>query len=127
MRATDHRARPPLGTLLLAGFIALSALPASDPSEEGILGDVPMSEGNHSGAEATAEESFIERAVRALTESGLVFARSFSNAPFLPMAFLGGTHYGDATASEEGATPETTGREYQVSSTSQYARVPFLL
>ena len=36
-----------------------------------------------------------ERAARAFTESDLVFARSFSNAPFLPVAFLGGTHYGD--------------------------------
>ena len=45
---------------------------------------------------------------------------------FCRWRFLG-THYGDATVSEEGATPETAGRKYQVSSTSQYAGVPFLL
>ena len=158
MPATDHTARSPLGALLLAGFVALSALPAPALSEEGVLGDVPMSEGsapdvNDPGVEATAEQSesanssadaernedvltsevvppeenFIERAARAFTESDLVFARSFSNAPFLPVAFLGGTYYGDATVSEEGARPETEGRKYQVSSTSQYAGVPFLL
>ena len=43
------------------------------------------------------------------------------------MAFLGGTHYGDATVSEEGATPDTAGRRYRVSSTNQYAGVPFLI
>jgi hypothetical protein len=73
------------------------------------------------------EEGFIERAARAFTDSDLVFARSFSNAPFLPVAFLGGTHYGDAAVSDEGATPETAGQKYQVSSTSHYAGVPFLL
>jgi hypothetical protein len=41
------------------------------------------------------------------------------------VAFLGGTRYGDATVSEEGATPETAGGKYRVSSTSQYAGVPF--
>ena len=136
MPATDHTARSPLGALLLAGFVALSALPAPALSEEGVLGDVPMSEGsapdvNDPGVEATVEQSeaannsadaernedvltsevvppeenFIERAARAFTESDLVFARSFSNAPFLPVAFLGGTYYGDATVSEEGARP----------------------
>jgi len=73
------------------------------------------------------EESLIERAARAFTESDLVFARGFSNAPFLPVAFLGNTHYGDAMVSEEGATPETAGTRYSVNSTSQYAGVPFLL
>jgi len=73
------------------------------------------------------EESFIERSARAFTESDLVFVRGLSNAPFLPVAFLGNTHYGDAMVSEEGATPETAGTRYNVNSTSQYAGVPFLL
>ena len=73
------------------------------------------------------EESFIERSARAFTESDLVFVRGLSNAPFLPVAFLGNTHYGDAMVSEEGATPETAGTRYSVNSTSQYAGVPFLL
>ena len=73
------------------------------------------------------EESFTERSARAFTESDLVFVRGLSNAPFLPVAFLGNTHYGDAMVSEEGATPETAGRRYSVNSTSQYGGVPFLL
>ena len=73
------------------------------------------------------EESLIERAARAFTESDLVFARGFSNAPFLPVAFLGNTHYGDAMVSEEGATPETAGTRYSVNSTSHYGGIPFLL
>ena len=73
------------------------------------------------------EESLIERSARAFTESDLVFVRGLSNAPFLPVAFLGNTHYGDAMVSEEGATPETAGRRYSVNSTSQYGGVPFLL
>ena len=74
-----------------------------------------------------AEEGYIERNARAFAASDLVFSRGFSNAPFLPVAFLGSTHSGDANISEEGATPETAGKRYQVNSTSQYAGVPFLL
>ena len=128
MPATDHTARSPLGALLLAGFVALSALPAPAVSEEANnSADAERNEDVLTSEVVPPEENFIERAARAFTESDLVFARSFSNAPFLPVAFLGGTHYGDATVSEEGATPETAGRKYQVSSTSQYAGVPFLL
>ena len=79
-------------------------------------------------SEAVApEESLIERSARAFTESELVFVRGLNNAPFLPVAFLGNTYYGDAMVSEEGATPETAGTRYNVNSTSQYAGVPFLL
>ena len=73
------------------------------------------------------EESFIERSARAFNESDLVFVRGLSNAPFLPVALLGNTHYGDAMVSEEGATPETAGTRYSVNSPSQYGGVPFLL
>ena len=119
-------ARPHLSLLLLAAIAALS-----------LGSSLAISEEDHAGAEATAdavladgadsadddvltseavppEEGFVERAARAFTESDLVFARSFSNAPFLPVAFLGNTHYGDATVSEEGATPETAGTRYRV-------------
>ena len=153
MRATDHKPRFSLSAPLLAACVALSALPAPAFSEERLLGDVAMSDGSDLGAEATAkassaqghsaeaegsddtltsevvppEDGFIQRAARAFTESDLVFARSFSNAPFLPVAFLGSSHYGDAMVSEEGATPETAGTRYQATGTSQYAGVPFLL
>ena len=126
--ATHHTVTSPLGALLLAGFVALSALPAPAVSEEANnSADDERNEDVLTSEVVPPEENFIERAARAFTESDLVFARSFSNAPFLPVAFLGGTYYGDATVSEEGATPETAGRKYQVSSTSQYAGVPFLL
>jgi len=127
LRATDHNPRFSLSALLVAGCVALSPLPAPAAAEEGVLGEVPTSDGSEASAQAMAEvssaqvnsanagndedmlisevvppeEGFIERAARAFTESDLVFARSFSNAPFLPVAFLGGTHYGDATVSEE--------------------------
>ncbi len=153
MRATDQTARYSLCALLLASAIALSALPAPAVSADAVLGDVSMSDGSDASARAMAEDSsaqgnsanadsdediltsevvppeegFIERAARAFTESDLVFARSFSNAPFLPVAFLGSSHYGDAMVSEEGATPETAGTRYQATGTSQYAGVPFLL
>ena len=153
MRATDDKPRFSLSAPLLAVCVALSALPAPAFSEERLLGDVAMSDGSDLGAEATAkassaqghsaeaegsddtltsevvppEDGFIQRAARAFTESDLVFARSFSNAPFLPVAFLGSSHYGDAMVSEEGATPETAGTRYQATGTSQYAGVPFLL
>ena len=116
--------------------VAESAIAGSDVSIDS-NGDV---DGNLDGAEddvagegvltsepVPREQGFVERAARAFTESDLVFARGFSNAPFLPVAFLGNTHYGDATVSEEGATPETAGTRYRVNSTSQYGGIPFLL
>jgi hypothetical protein len=153
LRLIDHTPRFSLSALLVAGCVALSALPAPAFAQEGDLGDAPVFDGNDASAQATTEagsgqgnnadaesgedtltsevvppeEGFIERAARAFTESDLVFARSFSNAPFLPVAFLGSSHYGDATVSEEGATPETAGTRYQATGTSQYAGVPFLL
>lgn len=111
-------------------------LEGSDASAQA-TSDVSSAEGNNADADSDEdslisevvlpEEGFIERAARAFTESDLVFARGFSNAPFLPVAFLGSSHYGDAMVSEEGATPETAGTRYQVTGTSQYAGVPFLL
>jgi len=153
LRATDCTARPPFSVLAFAAVFAMSLLPAPAFSEDGVFGDVAMPEGSEISAEATAkassaqrnswdaessedtltsevvppEEGFIDRAARAFTESDLVFARSFSNAPFLPVAFLGSSHYGDAMVSEEGATPETAGTRYQATGTSHYAGVPFLL
>ena len=93
-----------------------------DGAEDDVAG-----EGVLTSESVAPEEGFVERAARAFTESDLVFARGFSNAPFLPVAFLGNTHYGDATVSEEGATPETVGTRYRVNSTSQYGGIPFLL
>ena len=62
MPATHHTARSPLGALLLAGLIAVSVLPAPALSEEGVLGNVPVFEGNaprinDPGVEETVEQS----------------------------------------------------------------------
>lgn len=129
-----------LRTLLYGLFTLLLTVPAPEvvaveerepvahPSR---AGDTAFSDGVENDALTSEvvlpDENFIERSARAFTESDLAFARGFSNAPFLPVAFLGGTHYGDAMVSEVGATPETAGTRYQVNATSQYAGVPFLL
>ncbi|MGB1916684.1 MAG: hypothetical protein ACPHO0_03370, partial [Luminiphilus sp.] len=148
MRTSDHIARSRLSALLLTTVAALSLLPSviaiaeeSAPLAEamaeggavaddstGVVADSVVADEDALTSEAVQpEEGFIERSARAFTESDLVFARGFSNAPFLPVAFLGNTHYGDAMISEEGATPETAGTRYRVNSTSQYAGIPFLL
>ena len=136
MRVLDQIAPSALNALMLAAIAALSLLPLLVVAEELAFGtehiantvvadraddDVLISEA------VLPEEGFVDRAARAFTESDLVFARGLSNAPFLPVAFLGNTHYGDATVSEEGATPDTAGTRYSVNSTSQYGGVPFLL
>lgn len=148
MRTSDHIARSRLSALLLTTVAALNLLPSviaiaeeSAPLAEamaeggavaddstGVVADSVVADEDALTSEAVQpEEGFIERSARAFTESDLVFARGFSNAPFLPVAFLGNTHYGDAMVSEEGATPETAGTRYRVNSTSQYAGIPFLL
>ena len=117
------------GLFLSAAALCGPNAQAGDVSETSSVGSAT---GIHDDAGLTsqvveAEEGYVERSARAFAESDLVFSRGFSNAPFLPVALLGSTHYGDANISEEGATPETAGQRYQVSSTSQYGGVPFLL
>ena len=103
MRAPEHIVRSPLSALLLVA-IALLSLESSLALAEG---DLPASEATADVVSADRtdedvltseavppEEGFVDRAARAFTESDLVFARGFSNAPFLPVAFLGNTHYG---------------------------------
>jgi hypothetical protein len=102
---------------------------AGDVSETSSVGSVT---GIHDDAGLTsqvveAEEGYVERSARAFAESDLVFSRGFSNAPFLPVAFFGSTHYGDANGQRGGRDPRDGGQRYQVSSTSQYGGVPFLL
>ena len=136
MRAPEHIVRSPLSALLLVGIALLSLesslvvaeedLSASEATADAVLADTADEDVLTSEA-VPPEEGFVDRAARAFTESDLVFARGFSNAPFLPVAFLGNTHYGDAMVSEEGATPETAGTRYRVNSTSQYGGIPFLL
>ena len=136
MRAPDHIARYSLSALLFAAVTLLSLvstiviaeehLSATEETADAVVADRADDDVLTSEA-VPPEEGFIERNARAFTESDLVFVRGLSNAPFLPVAFLGNTHYGDAMVSEEGATPETAGTRYSVNSTSQYAGVPFLL
>ncbi|MEL0334009.1 MAG: hypothetical protein VW984_09170, partial [Halieaceae bacterium] len=73
MPATHHTARSPLGALLLAGFIALSALAAPAVSEEANnSADAERNEDVLTSEVVPPEENFIERAARAFTESDLV-------------------------------------------------------
>ena len=138
--STPAHIAPSLLSAQLPTAVALLALESSFvAAKEDLVGaeataDAVLADGANSAdddvltSEAVPpEEGFVERAARAFNESDLVFARSFSNAPFLPVAFLGNTHYGDAMVSEEGATPETAGTRYRVNSTSQYGGIPFLL
>ena len=137
---------PPLLAIAKEGTLSAEALAERDAAAEestDALADNAVTDGNTVDGDVSVgddadedvltselvppEESLIERAARAFTESDLVFARGFSNAPFLPVAFLGNTHYGDAMVSEEGATPETAGTRYSVNSTSHYGGIPFLL
>ena len=137
---------PPLLAIAKEGTLSAEALAERDAAAEestDALADTAVADGNTVDGDVavgddadehvlTSEavppgESLIERSARAFTESDLVFARGFSNAPFLPVAFLGNTHYGDAMVSEEGATPETAGTRYSVNSTSHYGGIPFLL
>ena len=136
MRAPDHIARYSLSALLFAVVTLLSLvstiviaeehLSATEETADAVVADRADDDVLTSEA-VPPEEGFIERNARAFNESDLVFVRGLSNAPFLPVAFLGNTHYGDAMVSEEGATPETAGTRYSVNSTSQYGGVPFLL
>ncbi len=137
---------PPLLAIAKEGTLSAEALAERDAAAEestDALADTAVADGNTVDGDVAVgddadedvltselvppEESLIERSARAFTESDLVFARGFSNAPFLPVAFLGNTHYGDAMVSEEGATPETAGTRYSVNSTSHYGGIPFLL
>ena len=137
---------PPLLAIAKEGTLSAEALAERDAAAEestDALADNAVTDGNTVDGDVAVgddadedvltselvppEESLIERSARAFTESDLVFARGFSNAPFLPVAFLGNTHYGDAMVSEEGATPETAGTRYSVNSTSHYGGIPFLL
>ena len=75
----------------------------NDPriNDPGVEETVEQSEAANNGADAERnqdvltsevvppEENFIERAARAFTESDLVFARSFSNAPFFARGVFG--------------------------------------
>lgn len=74
-----------------------------------------------------ADGNIIAQAAQAFAESELVFVRGLNNAPFLPVALLGSDYYDQAMVSEEGATPDVAGKQYQVSTANQYAGVPFLL
>ena len=124
-----------LDLLLIAALCGASQVLASGEAGElsspsiGAVDEVLTSEAvpPEEGAILSKARAFAARKAKEFDESDLVFARGFSNAPFLPAAFLGSTHYGDATVSEEGATPETAGRRYSVDSTSLYWGLPLLL
>ena len=68
---------------------------------------------------------YIAKKAQAFSESDIEFSRSRSNAPFLPVAYLGTSYYDDATVRE---FPEAGNSvRYQQSSASAAGGLPFLL
>ena len=111
----------------VAGDQDKAAVSVEHPADASHVESAELADDTLISEAVTPDENLIQRAARAFDESELVFVRGLNNAPFLPVAFLGNTHYGEAMVSEEGATPETAGTRYQTNSSSQYAGVPLLL
>jgi hypothetical protein len=68
---------------------------------------------------------YVDRKAEAFANSDLVFTRSRSNAPFLPIAYAGGAVYDDATV-RDFAQPGSS-LDLQQSSASLAAGLPFLM
>ncbi|MDP5052464.1 MAG: hypothetical protein NWP69_01625, partial [Congregibacter sp.] len=66
----------------------------------------------------------MQNTVTAFSDSEFIFQRSESNAPFIPIAYLGARSYGDAQL-ESATTGETL--DFQQQGVSGAAGVPFLL
>lgn len=73
----------------------------------------------------TAEDSFMRRMTQQFADSEIEFARSESNAPFLPLAFVSGTAYGSAEV--DGRKRGLENLDYDVDTLSQFAALPVLL
>ncbi|MEM8563959.1 MAG: hypothetical protein AAGF57_17095 [Pseudomonadota bacterium] len=69
------------------------------------------------------EEPLIRRLTQQFEDSDIIFQRSQTNAPFIPLAFFGATAYGDAEV--EGTRFGDV--DYSVSTVSQAAGLPILL
>ena len=61
----------------------------------------------------------------AFANSDIVFARARTNAPFLPFAYVGARHYGDATFNQDGKADSPA--SYQQTGASAVAGIPFLI
>ena len=99
------------------------AVPASADDDANELQTEPVL------AEEQEPESWVARYIAAkvegFSESEIEFSRSRSNAPFLPVAYLGASHYDDASVREFLESGEDV--EYQQTSASIAAGLPFLL
>jgi hypothetical protein len=73
---------------------------------------------------ALCAQNFIQNTVQDFQESDFVFQRSGSNAPFLPVSYLGSNYYGEAQINNE-ITGETL--EYTQRSASAFAGLPFVI
>jgi hypothetical protein len=69
-------------------------------------------------------QNFVQDTVKAFADSDFVFQRSVSNAPFLPIAFLNATHYGESEVSDLGSEASLS---FTQSSASAGGPLPFLL
>ena len=72
---------------------------------------------------AVAQEAFMQQLTRQFADSKIEFPRTGSNAPFVPLAYMGATSYGSADVDgRDGGS-----LEYDVTTVSQYATLPLLL
>ena len=73
--------------------------------------------------QARADDSLMQRIAKKFEHSKIEFQRSGSNAPFIPIASLGASFYGDAEVDTRNKGRDV---EYDVNTVSQVAGVPFL-
>ena len=74
-------------------------------------------------AEEEPPGGFVQRTINGFEDSDFEFQRSISNAPFPPLAFVGGSSYGDV----EVESPDGLELTYDVQRFSSMAAIPFLL
>ncbi len=73
---------------------------------------------------AVSAEGFVQNQVEAFKNSDIIFEKSQSNVPFVPLAFMEVSTYGDAQVDTSARGSEL---EYDVNMVSQGAAMPFLL
>ncbi len=76
------------------------------------------------GAAAAQSEDLIENMIEEFGESEFIFQRSSSHVPFLPVAYVGASHYGKTKVS---SSSRGTSIEYNLDTVSQAAGVPWLV
>ena len=81
----------------VAGEQDKAAVSVEHPADASHVESAELADDTLISEAVTPDENLVQRAATAFDESELVFVRGLNNAPFLPVAFLGNTHYGEAT------------------------------